>query len=59
MRQGGFGPVLAAWSVAGHRPGERVRTSRAEGVFLGLTEEGAMRLACDGVERVVWSGEAA
>jgi len=55
----GFAPLLAAYARRDVLLGQAVRTTQpdvAEGVAEGVDEDGALRVRCDGVHRVV-SGE--
>lgn len=55
-------PILRWRERIVHRPGDRmvVRTgdgSELRGLFAGLTEDGHLRLGCDGAERIITTGD--
>jgi BirA family biotin operon repressor/biotin-[acetyl-CoA-carboxylase] ligase len=60
--QEGFGPLRARWEALAHGLGGPVRAEigheRVEGLALGLTDDGALRVGlADGSERLISAGE--
>ena len=57
-RNEGLNPVRARWLAAAHPVGTALSTVEGEGLFDGLTEDGALRLRlADGTVRVIHAGD--
>lgn len=57
-RTEGIAPIRNRWLLAAHPVGTALSTTEGEGLFDGLTEEGALRLRlADGETRVIHAGD--